>query len=269
MIRKLLDSLRKRSSEIKDERLVAITAGLFLFGVAISITSKVLEGINFARPVFEWIDGFFQNFGTEMIGAAITFLLIEILLTGRREKEAEDREKERLILQMGSPFNESAVEAARQLRHRGWGFNDDNSLQKAYLQRANLEGADLSHANLEDSNLEVANLKEAFFWEVNLKGANLGVANLKGAHLGVVNLEGASLFGANLEETVLLGTNLEGANLHAANFEGATLPDGTKLPGRTTEEREEGKPEPDWRTPFETWDKAGRLGAHIIFSKPH
>src|SRR5690606_1405062 len=214
---------------------------------------------------FRWLDGFAQNFSTEMIGAAITFILLEILLAGRREKEAEQREKERLILQMGSPFNEMAIEAVRQLRVRGW--LTDGSLQGAKLIRANLQEADLIDANLQGASLMGANLQGARLWDAdlqeavlsdanlqkarahdaNLQRADLTKANLRRATPECANLQGADLTGAelrrahlwkaNLQRAVLDGANLRGAwslwlqdLRQAASVEGTILPDSTQLP---------------------------------------
>lgn len=149
--------------------------------------------------------------------------------------------KKRLILQMGSPNNEFALEALRVLGTltslkdgilKGENFREANltradlreaNLEKAHLGRANLEGANLKGANLEEANLEWANLKRANLEGANLEGANLERASLRWAKLKEANLEGAKLKGASLEGAFLEGANLEDANLEGANLEGANL----------------------------------------------
>ena len=87
-------------------------------------------------------------------------------------------------------------------------FETENNTIKETLQRAYLEGANLKGANLKGANLKGANLEWA-----NLEGANLEWADLKGANLEWADLKGANLEGANLEGAYLEGANLKGANL--------------------------------------------------------
>ena len=171
--------------------------------------------------LYTWGSDFWQNFGTEMFGAAITFVLLEVMLAGRRVREANDREKARLILQMGSPTNDFAVEAVRLLRARNW--LTDGSMDGASLLRANLAGAWLRAANLAGANLHWANLLGADLYRANLVGANLSETNLMNANLWDANLATSRLTKANLADAKLFGTNLEGAYLHQANLARADL----------------------------------------------
>ena len=254
----LLDELRNRAAGIRDETLVLIPAAFVLGAISVSLLFWAMGSLESPRiadaspgllSFFGWVDGVMQNFGTEMIGAVVTIVLLEVMLDRRRRDEADDREKKRLILQMGSPFNESAVEAARQLEHRGW------------LEDGSLKGADLSAAQLEGADLFKAHLEGAFLSHAHLEGASLRWAQLEGAVLFKAHLEGADLIAAHLEGASLRYAHLEGAKnvtvamlREAETLEGATLPDGTTLPGREGMALllDEGE-EPDWRTPFEAW----------------
>jgi hypothetical protein len=203
-----------------DTLVLGVLIGLFAGAVITSWRFHVIASDISA----DWWDSILQNTGTEMFGAFLTFALIEVMLRKRRERDAEEererreaaakelaieQEKERLILQMGSPDNAFAVEAARILKARGWGFKDDTTLHGANLRRANLQGARLFEANL----------RGAYLFEANLRGADLQLVNLQGAYLWLVNLQAAHL----------LEANLQGANLVEVEFDKATtLPDGTK-----------------------------------------
>jgi uncharacterized protein YjbI with pentapeptide repeats len=147
-------------------------------------------------------------------------------------------EKSRLILQLGSPDSGFAVEAARLLRARRWGFGRDATLHKAFLYQANLPGAYLENVSLPGAHLWGANLAGAALRDANLAGATLRDASLEkaglqgaslaGANLWRANLQGASLRGANLRGTSLRRANLAGADLAEARFdEESTLPDGS------------------------------------------
>jgi uncharacterized protein YjbI with pentapeptide repeats len=274
-----------------------VSTALFFVGLIGVIEGPIRYGI------FENLREAHQEISAEFIGIGLTVLVIDTLnRSAAREREEsikaiEDKaqeyeEKRRLILQMGSPFNELAVEAARQLKARGWGFEGDKSLVGVNLSKANLQGADLRDVNLEGAYLHRANLQEADLWPANLEGATLDGANLQGvgltkANLNEAHLSGANLAGAVLEYAMVTGArlwyaNLQGAYLrrvylhaadlrranlhgalkvtceqlgHAGRLEGVTLPDGTRLPGRSREEHRKRLAEPDWRTPFEEWCK--------------
>lgn len=188
----------------------------------------------------ESFPGFLLNFGTELAGALVTFILFDLLI-GVTEKldEAEEKEvehKQKLIIQMGSRVQSVAVPAVEELRIHGW--LTDASLTQKNFREANLEGTQLYEARLERVFLEHANLKEANLHRANLRGAELSRANLDGAfledvnlrtaNLGYASLKGANLRCAMLEGASLIGADLQDANLVFAIFDTTTvLPDGS------------------------------------------
>lgn len=222
---RLRDKLRRWIENISNRSLLLIAVVLALAGLVVAYFTSD-----------QWWDGIGQNFSTEMIGAAITFVMIEILLAGRREREAEKREKDRLILQMGSPFNESAVEAARQLRARGW--LTDGSLEEARCFGANLQGVSLTHANLQGADFMQANLQGAMLLSADLRDTQLGSANLRETLFLNSDLRGAWLLGADMRSA--LGLTCDQLR-QVGSLSRAILPDGTQLPDDT------------WREAFEAW----------------
>jgi hypothetical protein len=164
------------------------------------------------------LEGLALNFGTEMVGAAVTYLLLG-LFVGRGERR--EAEKADLIAQMDSIERTLAIGAVEELRRHGW--LSDGSLQGADLSSANLEGADLSSANLQGADLRLANLQGVDLKGANLQGADLRLGKLQDAILADADLRGADLCWANLQ-----GASLYQANLQGAGFdEHTTLPDGT------------------------------------------
>ena len=131
---------------------------------------------------------FDTNATTELASLAITILVVDALY----EHRETEREKRRLILQMGSPNNAFAREAVRVLRAHGW--LQDGSLKGARLSRANLQGAALNGANLEEANLYAADLQGADLPGANLRKAFLRHAKLQGASLWNADLQGADLY---------------------------------------------------------------------------
>jgi len=139
----------------------------------------------------EW-GKFCMEIRSELVGIGLSVLII----TTAGRAISRRQEKERLILQMGSPDNAFAREAVRQLEVRGW------------LQDGSLSGAYLIGADLRQANLILANLFGADLSEVNLGGATLSKAILSDADLSDAYLVGADLSGADLS-----GSNLSGADL--------------------------------------------------------
>jgi len=158
-----------------------------------------------------------QHIAPELIGISIGVLAIDQLYQLRLEQQ----EKAALILQLGSPSNDFAVEAVRITESKGW--LRDGSIKGANLGGANLKGANLGGANLKGANLGGANLQGADLREANLEGANLGFASLQDAKLLAANLQDAKLLAANLQGADLGFANLKGADLQAANLQGADL----------------------------------------------
>ncbi|MDX2162850.1 MAG: pentapeptide repeat-containing protein [bacterium] len=181
--------------------------------------------------------GFFLNLGTELAGAALTFVLLDQLLANRERREAIEEQaaqmKTMLIDRMASAVREVAVPAADELRRQNWLL--DGSMVQVDLRRANLERVNLANADLREVNLYRARLNQADLWRANLADADLGGAWLNSARLWDVNLEGANLWQAraqnadfrraNLGNAEVNETKLDGADLREVSFKGANLRD--------------------------------------------
>ena len=143
--------------------------------------------------------GYLTNIYTEALSILVTVGVIGFYT----RYQSIQREKRSLILQMGSPNNAFAVEAARILRMQGWGWNTDSSLERQLFPFANLEGAYLGWCNLYGAQMEGAILTDSILRQANLKNANLRK----------VNLQGAFMLGANLENTRLMEADMRGVSL--------------------------------------------------------
>ncbi len=174
--------------------------------------------------------GLLLNLGSEMGGAFITFILLDLIIASRDQKEARERKlgdlKARLTHKLGSSLNTEARRAAEELRMLGW--LTDGTLEGVELIGANLEGVDLRRAVLRGARLYRANLQGARLYEADLRGAFLTGADLSGATMGRVRLDGAYLAGANLKDCARLP---RGALARANRLKGATLPDGSRYDG--------------------------------------
>ncbi|NDJ36584.1 MAG: hypothetical protein GYB64_18185, partial [Chloroflexi bacterium] len=82
---------RTDADALADSRVVTLLAYIFAAVVVISALAALLAALpvwlSGAVAVFNWVDGFAQNLGTEMAGAIITFVLIQVLLESKRQRE--------------------------------------------------------------------------------------------------------------------------------------------------------------------------------------
>jgi hypothetical protein len=163
----------------------------------------------------DW-SGLALNFGTDMGGTLVTFILIDLLLGSREKREEEEREKARLIGQMHSRDNGLTLAAVEQLRAHGWLM--DGTLRGANLVNANLQSGYVRYADLRDVNLHRANFRKTRLGHTDLRGADLEDADFQEADMDEVKLQGAQ---------VLL-TQLAQAN----RLRGAMMPEGWRYDGR-------------------------------------
>lgn len=206
---------------------------IIIVGFALTHPASLTIGATFpaVSAKLDWVTSFvedmYSNGGIELISIAVTVLIIESL--NRRRADRERREE--LILQMGSPINSSAVEAARILSLKKW--LRDGSLENRNFQEADLRGADLTKARLQGVKLGKAQLRGAQLRGAQLQGAdlpealleevNLREANLEKAQLWQANLQGAQMMEADCQHTFLAGANLAEADLREVNFHRARL----------------------------------------------
>jgi len=139
------------------------------------------------------------------------------------KEEAIVQEKERLILQMGSPDNAFAREAVRTLKARRWGFGEDKSLRRKDFDYAQLTNADLEFADLEGSFFRGANLNCAKLMQANLNVVHFETADLVQANLSGSNLERAELIMTDFHDATIVDANLQRANFNQTELQGANL----------------------------------------------
>lgn len=172
----------------------------------------ILGFINGPLPyVPVWTD-IYINLRSEMIGIGVSVLII----ANANEVIGRKAEKERLILQVGSPDRAFAVEAVRVLSKRGW----LDELAGEEFIRADLEGADFYGANLLRTKLGYVNLQNANLCGVKMDFAEISNCNFEGAYLHKTSLVGAKFLSDNSSESSLKGADLYGANLLNAEFWG-------------------------------------------------
>jgi hypothetical protein len=200
-----------------------IALGLAIVGILSGYWSFALSGTTSA---WRWWGNWLQDVGTEMLGAAVTILLVELVIYQKRDEasrldQVRQRRREHLTTQLKRACT---LERRQKLLNR---MSQQQLLTEAWLyeldlQKVELDGCDLSDADLSEANLCKASLKEASLKEAMLRRANLSQANLVAANLQNADLVEANLAGANLQTA-----SLTGADLSQAQWSSQTrLPDG-------------------------------------------
>lgn len=203
-------------------RVFRVVLGIAL--VALFISCFLLVGMNRSITLSEWLGSTIQGFGTEMLGALGTFLIVERIMDKQREvrqkEEDEARQKreqrDQLIDHLIGNDPHKIKRAIQILRENGW-------LRDGMLKGQNLRSAKLSNVHLRGANLENVRLADA---------------RLDGVIFYQVRMYRADLWGADLENATLDGTDLRGANLRKCRMRNAklrgnyydeqtTLPDGS------------------------------------------
>lgn len=172
----------------------------------------------------DWWAAFWQGISTEMVGAVMTTIIFGIALVVLQENQAQQRLKEDLLFDLGSPANAFALRAARRLEVEGW--LSDGSVRGLSLANADLTRASLLRADMRDVDLSNALLVNATLTDADLSNATFRGANLDGAFFFRTNLAGADFTGANLTNVKLWDANMEGATFS----ETTTFSTTTRLP---------------------------------------
>ena len=219
--------------------LMVITAGSIFLSADSSPTGSSAD----------WWSGLWQNFSSEMLGALLMFLLLNIWLRGREKKDQkiQNQKHYKSLLFHAKDYEE--------VQHILQEMQDSDALEDVHLPNvdlskiglyqadftgANLRGAifhktnlvqsilnhvDLTDASMEDVALSYATLENARLCSAKLNRAALDHAILRGAHLESADLSFANLQFADFEHARLSGANLAKARIESANFASANLRD--------------------------------------------
>ncbi|MDB9524486.1 pentapeptide repeat-containing protein [Oscillatoria sp. CS-180] len=208
---------------------------LRILGLSIALTLAIIGGLSgywsfsmsTTTNALRWWANWLQDVGTEMLGAAVTILLVELVIYQQRDEasrldQAQMRRKEHFVNQLRRSYS---VEKRQKVIDR---MNQQNLLTRAWLYEIDLERVNLTECDFSETDLFEANLSEALLTKANLQDANLRRANLTKANLVAANLEDADLVEANLEDADLYSANLKDADFSCARFSRKTrLPDGS------------------------------------------
>jgi hypothetical protein len=204
---------------------------LILMGALPSLVSLIifLTGKD-PIPVTWWV-GWLQNFGTEMIGAVVTFVLLELIIAAgqRRREEQTQREQARTTRLLEYRQADSPIERRRILDR----LNTDDLLsgtdlsdlhiEPMTLDQANFSDADLSRAHLSNCQLAYADFSRATLAQAILASVNLRSANLSYANIGRIYGMDSDFSSADMRHTNLWGANLRLAQLQGVNMQHARL----------------------------------------------
>src|SRR5574341_283571 len=238
---------------------IAATISLIL-GVVISGWGQTIEHGSL-KPVELFVD-FYANMGTELIGIAITVLVLDRLYQQRQAKLEEQHLRVELLNKVRSQVNDQARLALEQLISsdllfngslEGENFSNGNLHQSPFISfhragSAKLRGANfrsailseawLNEADLSDSILKHAKIQKAHLYKTNMQNADLVNTDLDGAYLFKADLRNTSMNNANVRNASFWETNLFNSSLSdiqlrtAFRLRGSILPEGSRYNGR-------------------------------------
>ncbi|MEM6838248.1 MAG: pentapeptide repeat-containing protein [Cyanobacteria bacterium P01_C01_bin.120] len=208
---------------------------LRMLGLSIALSLAILGGlsgywsfsVSGTANSLQWWGNWLQDVGTEMLGAAVTILLVELVIYQKRDEvsrvdRARTRRQEHLIEQLRRTRKTDQRQKILDRMAR------QNLLSEAWLYSLDLSATALENCDLSESDLYESNLKDASLSKANLQGISLRRSNLSYANLQAANLAEADLVEANLVGADLYQANLVDADFNQARFDYKTrLPDGT------------------------------------------
>ncbi|MEO1093815.1 MAG: pentapeptide repeat-containing protein [Cyanobacteria bacterium J06638_28] len=212
----------------------AIEKNLKVLGLRIAFGLAVVGGISGGWSFFisgrdsplQWWVSWLQDVATEMLGAAVTILLVELVIYQKRDEASRlDQERMRRRDQLADQLKQArSLERRQKILSR---MKQQDLLAGAWLFEVDLQKADLQKCNCQETDLFEANLTAAILREADLTDTNLRRAKLRYADLSSANLEGADLSEADLRATNLSEAILQDADLSNAKFDQTTrLPNG-------------------------------------------
>jgi hypothetical protein len=201
-----------------------IALGLAVIGCLSGYWSFVMSG---TLTPLRWWGNWLQDVGTEMLGAAVTILLVELVIYQKRDEVSRvDRERMRRRDHFTDQLKKTISLTKRQkildrlhqqnLLENSWLY--ELNLRQTDLANANFNGADLFETDLSNANLTNADFSEAILQRTCFKESNLQGAIFVGADLTEANFKGADLYEARLTDVELNQTLFD---------EKTRLPDGT------------------------------------------
>lgn len=192
--------------------------GTAIAGVFVAILGHLVQN-NFKFSLVGFVDALWPNIATDLTSISITVLIIDTLY----RLQSIRKEKEELVLQLGSTNNLFALEALRMIKSKRWGYKADSTINGAFLANANLQTSDLSTMNLMECDLSNSNLVDALLNSTTLSYTKLIFADLSNVKLNYASLDHANLVGSNLTNIEADEANFSGANLNRTILESAKL----------------------------------------------
>lgn len=165
----------------------------------------------------EFVQSVLTNIGTELLGLAITVLIVDALY----KRLQEDQIKRQLIRDMGAADNAVALRAVQELKANGW--LTDGTLVGVDLTQANLQGVRLIKANLKGVRLCGANLRESILIAVNMQGADLRSVDFEKAGIAGCNFRDTDLWAAEFKESELRKVDFITSHLVGVDFTDAKI----------------------------------------------
>ena len=131
--------------------------------LALTVLSTLVSGfIDAEKADGEWWAEWFQGFSAEMMGAALVFLILELVMSQMRYSDLREQQQARLRARL----NKARATSTRQVIVDE--MHDDDLLRGTDLTNADLSFLDLTQMDFTRANLKGADLREADMYQAIL-----------------------------------------------------------------------------------------------------
>lgn len=216
------DALRLQLKSKPDLIPKIILGMLLFFSVTFNAMSLVLNPRNLIN---DWLVSFFQSLGTDFFGALITYLLLENIIGGWKEKLQEERLKMAQIEELEKKRFEQQVGAYQELRHSSTSIESQSIIDKMIslelLKSINLSETNLNNLHLINANLTKSKLEKTTFINSVLENCTFDLA-----YLVKVNFTSATLKSLSIKRAILVDTDFTNCIMPKSKFIDCTIQNG-------------------------------------------
>ena len=199
-----------------------ILSALLFFSIVFNAISLMLTS---ELLINDWLVSFFQNLGTDFFGALITYLLLENIIGGWKEKLQEERSKTTQNEELEKKRFEQQIIACQELKYASNPVESQKIIDKmislVLFKRINL--SELSFNNLILSN---ADFTESKLVEITFINSRLNNCIFSFAYLSRVNFTSATLSKINANKAILVDANFTECIMPKSKFTRCTIQNG-------------------------------------------
>lgn len=209
-----INTLRLRWKSKPDFFPKIILGLLLFFSIAFNAMSLILTP---RTLISNWFASFFQGLGIDFFGTLITYLLLENIIGGWKEKLQEEKLKMAQLEELEKKRLEQQIIACQELRHSSTSAESQTTIDKM-ISLELLQGINISETSLNNLHLLNANLTKSKMEKTTFINSMLENCTFDFAYLLKVNFTSATLKNLNIKSAVLIDTNFTSCIMPKSKF---------------------------------------------------